>query len=200
MATQSDHVSAAEELHAHSPIPDDARRLAFDTTLTNGAVMHVRAVRGDDKERLQAFHSRLSLDTIVFRFFRVLPELSDADARAFTHIDYENRMAVVATVDTDAGEQIIGVVRYERIGPDTGEVAFVVEDNWQGMGIAPRLLHVLADYARHRGFSTLVAITMGNNRHMLNMLHHSEFPSTTHYTGGEVTVRLSITETETRPV
>lgn len=172
--------------------PEDAARLRETLRLRDGATVTVRAICADDTERLRAFHSRLSLDTIVFRFFRVLPALSQDLAEHLTHIDYENRMALVATVGKGDDERIIAVVRYERIEPDVGEVAFVVEDAWQGRGIATTLLHRLARYAQGHGFSTLVAITMGSNQRMISMLRHCGFPSTGRYVDGEIEVRLDI--------
>ena len=89
-------------------------------------------------------------------------------------------------------EEILAVVRYEDIGPATAEVAFVVEDHWQGHGIATLLLHRLADYARQRGYTTFVALTMGNNSRMMEVLRNSGFPSTAHTGAGEIEVRLDI--------
>lgn len=193
MPAQTDRsLSDLETSHSHIPVPADAERLSGTMTARDGTVLRVRPLLPTDRERLQAFHSSLSLDTIVYRFFRVLPSLSTETARQLTHIDYENRMAVVATTGEGDGERIRAVVRYERTGPETAEVAFVVDDSLQGQGIAPKLLRRLAAYARERGFTTLVAITMASNARMLAMLRHSGFPSSAHYEDGEVAVRLDI--------
>ena len=93
--------------------------------------------------------------------------------------------------------EIVGVVRYEDMRPQTAEVAFVVEDHWQGHGIATALLHRLADYARERGYTTFVAITMGNNRRMIEVLRNSGFPCTTHYATDEVEVQMDISRPST---
>lgn len=193
MPTQSSYnLRDVETSHTHISVPDEARRLVGTMTARDGTTLRVRPLYSEDRERLQAFHSRLSLDTIVYRFFRVLPTLSTETARQLTHIDYENRMAVVATTGEGEDERIRAVVRYERTAPETAEVAFVVEDNLQGKGIAPALLRILADYARGRGFTTLVAITMATNARMLNMLRHCGFPSTSRYDEGTVAVSLDI--------
>lgn len=177
----------------HASLPEDALRLTGTLRLRDGAVVGVRPLRPDDCQRIQALHSRLSFDTIVFRFFRALPRLNDDTARHLTHLDYESRMALAATLDEGADERILAVVRYERIGPETGEVAFVVEDAWQGRGIATALLHLLARYARSHGFTSLVAITMGDNVRMLEVLRHCGFPTFARYDSGEIHVTLDIT-------
>jgi RimJ/RimL family protein N-acetyltransferase len=174
-------------------IPAEALQLEGVLPLRAGGSAHVRAIRPDDLERLQAFHRQLSPESITFRFFRYMPELSQSDAERFTHVDYDRRMALVATTGSGEAEEILGVVRYEAMRPEAAEVAFVVEDHWQGHGIATALLRRLAVYARERGYTTFVAITMGSNSRMIDVLHHCGYPYRSYYRSGEVEVHLDIT-------
>ncbi len=180
-------------------LPRDVARLEGQLQLHDGSVIHMRAIRPNDDERLRAFHRQLSPDAIIFRFFHMLPELPIRDAEHFTHVDYVNRMALLATTGTKATEDIIGVVRYDRIGDSTAEVAFVVADPWQGHGIATALLHRLAAYARTKGISTFVAITMGSNARMIEVLRNSGFPLTVRYSQGTLEVQLDITKSPVFP-
>ncbi len=173
-------------------MPAEAAALEGDLTLRDGTRVRVRPIRPSDTELLRAFHGRLSADSIIFRFFHFVPILSEQDAKHFTHIDYHNRMALLATTLVDGEEQTIAVVRYDQIGPLSAEVAFVVADRWQGHGIATALLHRLATYARALGFTTFVAVTMSSNTRMLEVLHHAGFPCTTHFAGGDVEAWLDI--------
>ncbi len=168
------------------------QRLEGDLQLLNGERVHVRPIRPDDTARLQAFHTHLSSDSVVFRFFRYLPVLPQADAEHFTHVDYVNRMALLATEGQGADEHILAVVRYDRMGPGIAEVAFVVADRWQGQGIATALLHRLAAYARLRGITRLLAVTLATNAKMLEVLRHAGYPLSTHYASGEIEITLDI--------
>lgn len=160
--------------------------------LLDGGVLRARPIQQDDVERLRAFHRRLSSDAIMYRFFRYMPELSELDAMHFTHLDLEDRMALVAVEGEGAEERIVGVVRYERMTHDTAEVAFVIEDRWQGHGIATALLHRLARYARHRGITRFVAVTMGSNLAMLEVFRHAGYPWSVHFDNAEYAVELDI--------
>lgn len=180
-------------------LPDEVASLESSLTLYEGNTIHVRAIRPDDDDRLRAFHRQLSPDSIMFRFFHFLPELSAQDAAHFTHLDYVDRMALVATTGEGEAEEIIGVVRYDHIGEAKAEVAFVIVDRWQGHGIATALLHRLATYARTKGFTTFVAVTMGNNARMIEVLRNSGFPWTAQYSEGTLEVYLDIT-TDPSPV
>ena len=105
-------------------LPRDVARLEGPLELHDGHVIHVRVIRPHDDERLREFHRRLSPDAIMFRFFHMLPELPAPDAEHFTHVDYVNRMALLATTGSAAPEEILGVVRYDRTEDTTGGGGF----------------------------------------------------------------------------
>jgi GNAT superfamily N-acetyltransferase len=154
----------------------------------------MRAIRSDDRSRLHAFHSRLSSETIYLRYFAVLAALPEKMVERLTHVDYENRMVLVATKKLGDEEEIIAVVQYDRSAATSGEVAFVVEDGWQGLGIGTALLQHLAEYAHSCGIETLTAVTMASNQRMLSLLRHSGFPLVWSNTSGELDAELDITQ------
>jgi GNAT superfamily N-acetyltransferase len=130
----------------------------------------IRSIRPDDATRLLGFHTRLSDDTIRNRFFgphRVLPE---AEVHRFTSPVPGNDAALVATLD----EEIVAVGRYNRLGrDDAAEVAFVVQDAYQGHGIGTSLLTLLAHIAWDDGIHRFVADTFADNLTMLGVFMHT---------------------------
>lgn len=173
---------------------EDAREiypaeLACLVRTRDGSTIAIRPIRPDDGSRLVEFHEHLSTLSTYQRFFFVHPRLSELEIDRFTHVDYKDRLALVA----HSGDKLIAVGRYERI-PDTteAEVAFVVADELQHRGIATLLLEHLAQAARANGISTFVAETLFGNRDMLDVFSHSDFEVTTRTDGELVHVRLSI--------
>lgn len=129
----------------------------------------VRAIRPDDTAGLQAFHGRLSAETIRKRFFGAHPRLPDEEAKRFTCLG-PGQVALVATRD----EQIIGVSRYIRLGTTAeAEVAFVVEDGYQGRGIGTELFGLMARIAWDDGVRRFVAETLADNRAMLDVFRRT---------------------------
>ncbi|HEX5157130.1 MAG TPA: GNAT family N-acetyltransferase [Ktedonobacterales bacterium] len=167
--------------------------------LRDGAVVDVHPIRPADGERLRHFHARLSPLSIQMRYFHAVPSLPEAVVAAFLCIDAVNRMTLVATVDDDAQVtsrwEIVGMVNCDRISPNAAEIAFLVEDAWQGRGVASILLYDAATWAHECGFRRFLAITLRRNHRMLNMLRHCGFPCTLHDVVGdeEVEVWLDIT-------
>ena len=140
--------------------------------LADGTPVHVRGMRPDDGDALRAFHSRLSHESIVLRFFGPHPRLSDTEVERFTHVDGVDRLALVA----ERASQIVAVARYDRApGSEEAEVAFVVDDAYQGRGLATTLLQHLADAARSQGIQRLVADTLSENFRMLNVFRNAGF-------------------------
>jgi acyl-CoA synthetase (NDP forming)/RimJ/RimL family protein N-acetyltransferase len=163
-----------------------------DVVLRDGGTAHLRPIRPDDAERLVRFYSRLSDETIYFRFFSLLRELSDKDVARFTTVDHVDRVALIATV----GEEMLGVVRYERIEPDVAEVAFNIEDAQQGRGVGSVFLEHIAAAARERGISRFVADVLPNNRKMLRVFRDAGYVVQQAMDDGVVRLEFDLEPTE----
>ena len=143
----------------------------LDALLADGAPVHIRPIRPSDAAGLLAFHRGLSAETVYRRFFSPHPTLSQREVERFTTVDYRDRFALVATLEGD----IVAVARYDREGPETAEVAFVVSDAHQGRGVGSLLLEQLAAAARERGIRRFVADTLVSNTPMLGVFRDAGF-------------------------
>ena len=113
-----------------------------DVLLSDGSTVHLRQIRPDDADGIVAMHSRFSERTRYLRYFSPYPRIPERDLRRFVNVDHHAREAFVI----ETGDRILAVGRYERLGPEAAEaeVAFVVEDAYQGRGIGSVLLEHLA--------------------------------------------------------
>ena len=153
--------------------PPYPKELERSVRLENGAHLRLRPIRPDDAPRLIALYDRLSEQTAYQRFFTVLKRLPPDWARVFATVDFRHRLAIVAERDTPEDAQIIGVGRYEPTdGDDTVEVAFVVEDGWQGLGLGPILLDAVLRAGEARGIHRFRAYVLADNYRMLKVLNH----------------------------
>jgi len=94
----------------------------------------------------------LETKSIYTRFFHHKKTLTDEEFKAATEVDFENVVALVVTIGEGENETIIGGGRYVTAdatnNPRTTEVAFTVEEDYHGQGIACLLLRHLASIAR----------------------------------------------------
>ncbi len=163
--------------------------------LPEGLVLTLRLIRPDDAMLLQEFHSRLSSETIYYRFLENHPVLLDKEAKYFTTLDGQTRLALVATVEMLDKEEIVGVARYDVFTPnqhDTAEAAFVIEDQFQGKGLGTALMLRLARLALENGVYYFVFTVHWTNEAMLKLLRKSGEVVERHQSGGVYDVRVQL--------
>ncbi len=142
-----------------------------DVTLKNGETLRIRPIRPDDEPRLVALYERLSRHTAYQRFFTVMRRLPTDWIHYFANVDYRRRLALVAERETVAGVELVGVGRYEPAdGEATAEVAFVLQDGYQGQGLGQVLLDEIVRAGTERGLKRFRAEVLGENRRMLRLL------------------------------
>jgi len=147
------------------------RELVQDVKLRDGSYIHIRPIRPEDAPRLQELYGRLSRDTAYHRFFTVMKRLPPDWAQVLATVDYRRRLALVAERGGARGGEIIAVGRYEPTDePDTVEVAFVVEDGWQGRGLGTILVREVLDSSAARGIRRFRAYVLSDNRRMLDLI------------------------------
>lgn len=175
---------------------EDIRNYRAEERLKNGQQVTVRAIREDDKERIRrAFHN-LEKESVYTRLFSHKTELTEGDLKRITEIDFEKEVGLVVTREIEAGEVIIGSGRYFVFaGPDGerhAEVAFMVEEDYQGQGLARTIMRHLAAIARSRGIGYFDAEVLPENKAMLIAFARSGLPMTQHYSGDVVHVTLTL--------
>jgi GNAT superfamily N-acetyltransferase len=146
-----------------------------EITLLGGSKAILRLIRSEDKNALRAFHSRLSQDTRFLRYQYSKGDLTQADLDNFCDVDYHNTLALVAEVEREGCNEIIGVGRYYRLAiPNFAEVAFVVQDDEQKKGIGTQLLKHLALIAWQQDIHYFVAELLRTNARMLSIFKKSD--------------------------
>jgi GNAT superfamily N-acetyltransferase len=176
----------------------EALPLCQIATLRDGSSIHIRPICPEDAPRLQALHSRLSPQSIRLRFMALHMALAPAEADRLANVDFDCRMAFVATRPSAAGEAIVGVARYALLGPDkpgVAEAAVVVEDRYQGLGAGPILIDCLLAYAREHGVRTFVADVSQENERMLRFIRRCGLPAEMTLQAGTWQVRIDIAAT-----
>jgi len=144
-------------------------------SLGNMKSVIIRAIRADDKERIAKAFRALEPGSIYLRFFSHKKELSGDELRRLTEPDRAREAALVATIGSGDEETIIGLGEYAGDGR-SAHIAFAVEEDYQGRGIASRLLRNLAHLARANGVAQFEADVLVENMPMLNALRHSGLP------------------------
>lgn len=141
---------------------------ADQLTVDDGTIVTIRPIRPEDAEIEARFVRLLSPESRRLRFMHALKELTPSLLHRLTHPDPPREVALIAVVDDADGEREIAVARYARTEvPTRAEFAIVVADEWQGRGIATRLMKDLLRIADANGFEEIIGITLADNTRML---------------------------------
>jgi len=173
-----------------------ARDFAWSETLRNGLAVTFRSLRPDDRERIAKAIGELEPESIYTRLFSHRAELTEAALDRITGVDPARDVALLVTMGGVNDETVIGSGRsMASAGAGSGrtaEVAFIVEEDYQGLGIAGRLLRHLADIARGNGIVEFEADVLAKNKSMLAVFARSGLPMEKRRDGDVVHVTLSL--------
>lgn len=173
--------------------PAYPRHWEADVVLRDGSTAQLRPIAPHDGEGLTAFYSRVSEQSKYFRFFAPYPVLSERDVERFTHVDHVRRVAFVMT----RADDIIAVGRYDAVDDNEAEVAFLVQDDYQGRGLGQLLLEHLAEAGRERGIERFVAEILPENTRMIQVFREQGYAVADDLEDGVLRMEFPIDPTDT---
>ncbi len=142
-------------------------------TLKNGVKVTLRPIKPEDENRFNALFKSLSAQSVRFRFFETIKELSHDTLSRYCNLDYDREIAIVAQLEDGS---LIGVVRLifdaER---KNGEFAVMVSDSWHGLGLGSKLMDYIIDIGRDLKLETIYSDVSPENTKMLNLCGNKGF-------------------------
>jgi acyl-CoA synthetase (NDP forming)/RimJ/RimL family protein N-acetyltransferase len=159
--------------------------------LRDGRTAILRPARPEDRELFVEFVSRLSPQARTFRFFSEVRPETAADLLLRKPEGEDKVTLVVLSGDP---ERIIATGEYvqEGKGATSAEVAFLVDDWYQGKGLGSLLLERLALIGVQRGIRRFHAFALADNKQMLDVFRASGYKVESHTESGEVEVSFEI--------
>lgn len=144
--------------------------------LKDGTKIFFRPIKPSDADMWVELYLSLSSNTKYLRFFSSLPEPDQNMIDRYTKIDYINKFAIVAIINENGQEKMIGVVRYGLDPPpDNAELAVVVADDWQGKGLGTKLLDFMLSIMVKQKIKKVHGDVFLQNEKMMRIMHDSGF-------------------------
>lgn len=155
------------------PIEEDLLFIEdYKTTLKlkNGKIVEFRPLLPSDEFAYRNFFYSLQEKTIYFRFFYKMKLFSHEVAQEqWASIDYRKNMSIIGLVQKGGYKEIMAIGSYAREDEDRAEVAFVVREDFQGMGVASYLLDALEKIAKVNDYKGFKATVLSENSAMLSV-------------------------------
>ncbi len=113
----------------------------------------------------------------------------------YVNVDYSHMMSVVALVKESDQETIIAEARYAKDKQSAiGDLAFVVDEKYQGIGIGSYLYEMLIRLAKDRGLKGFSAEVLQANQTMMKVFENGQLPVTARVENGLLRLTISFDE------
>ena len=160
---QGDEGEYPEELEVHK-------------TTREGLEIFFRPVRISDEPLLKEFFYSLSDKSIFRRFMSFIQHMPHEQLQELVAIDYTRQIVILAVLQDEEKETVVGVGQYVVIGDtNTAEASLAVRDEHQDTGIGTAMLDYLLEIAQRQGLREFLLEVLAENEPMLHLLEKKGF-------------------------
>lgn len=158
------------EPHEHIIISPYPKKYVINWQLKNGKEVILRPIKPEDEPLWLDFLRSLSEESLKYRFFEIIKNISHEVAVRYCNIDYDREIAIVAEITEEGKKKLLGVARL-GIEPDgkNSEIAFVLRDDWQSLGLGTKMVDYVLEIAKEMNVKSVYAIMMPDNNRALKL-------------------------------
>jgi acetyltransferase len=144
--------------------------------LRDGRTVLLRLIKPEDEPLWLEMFQNFSEESVRYRFFYMIKDTPHKVRARYCDIDYTKEIGIVAELEEEGRRKIVGVVRLEiESERKTGEMAFIVADPWQGLGLGSQMIDHMIEICKYRGLETVYALTLPNNHKAIRLLKKRGF-------------------------
>ena len=181
--------------HEHLVISPYPKKYETLWKLRDGRTVILRPIKPEDEPLWLEMFRNFSEESIRYRFFEVIKDTPHEVRVRYCNIDYDREIGIVAELNEGGIRKILGVVRLV-IEPDgkTGEIAIIVADPWQGLGLGTKMMDYMIEVCKDKGLETIYGVMLPDNYRAINLMKKMGF--NIKYEEGVVKATLNLKEEE----
>jgi acyl-CoA hydrolase/RimJ/RimL family protein N-acetyltransferase len=167
--------------------------IACEESFKDDIPIRFRAIKPSDEEQMRRFFYRFSDETKFNRFFYNIKTMSHDKMQKYVNVDYSKEMAIVGLSGTPENEIIVAEARFVRDERSNyGESAFLIDEAFQGLGIASFMMTLLIRQAKEIGLRGLTADVLLDNLGMKKVFEKTNYPLRARVINGVYSLTLQI--------
>jgi GNAT superfamily N-acetyltransferase len=144
--------------------------IATEHIFKNGLKVRFRAIKPSDEEGMRRLFYRFSNKEVYRRFLYPISTMPHDKMQQYVNVNYSQVMSIIALVGEPDQETIIAEARYVKDEQNAyGDLAFLVDEKYQGLGIATYLYDMLTRLAKERGLKGFTAQVLQSNKGMIKV-------------------------------
>ncbi|HDP81349.1 MAG TPA: GNAT family N-acetyltransferase, partial [Spirochaetes bacterium] len=164
-------------------------------TFKGGLEVRFRPIKPSDEDMMRRLFYQFSDESKYFRYFAGVPIMPHKEMQRYVNIDYEETLSIVGLLRRDRTERIIAEARYSYYpSEDTYEMAFIVDEDFQGRGLASFMFNYLLKIAGERGIKRVSANVLPANEKMLKVFQKGSVKPVTRFTDGVIELKFNLQE------
>ncbi|MEJ2038829.1 MAG: GNAT family N-acetyltransferase [Desulfosarcinaceae bacterium] len=153
--------------------------------LKNGIELRFRPIRPSDEEGMRRLFYRFSDKAVYDRYFTPVRVMPHTRMQTYVNVDWTSIMAIVGVVGKPGEGRLVAEARYLLDSTEKwAEVAFVVDEAYQNLGISTAAFKLLVRLAGERGLKGFWADVLTSNTAMLKVFEKAGLPVTKTLEGG----------------
>ncbi len=139
--------------------------------------VHFRAIKPSDEEDMRKLFYRFSDQAVYYRYFSPIKTMPHIAMQEYVNVDYRHIISIVGLIEESGIERIIAEGRYVLLKDRPyADVAFIVDEKFQGSGVGSFLFETLIKIAIKRGVKGFTADVLTENKPMLKVFEKAPFP------------------------
>jgi acyl-CoA hydrolase len=167
--------------------------IATTETVKGDLKVRFRAMRPSDEEGMRRLFYRFSDEAVYYRYQHSVSSMPHAKIQEYVNVDWSQDMSIVGLVGEEGKGRIIAEARFIKIpGSPLAEVVFVVDEQYQRLGIASLLYKMLIRQAKARGIKGFLAEVLSSNLGIMNVFRKGDLPVKAHLESGVYHVKIPL--------
>lgn len=162
-------------------------------TFKDGLEVRFRPIKPSDEDMMRRLFYQFSDESKYLRYFVRVSTMPHREMQKYVNIDYIDVVSIVGLITRNRQEEIIAEGRYAYYPQEkTYEMAFIVDEDFQGKGIATFMAEYLIKIAKERGLKTVCANVLPENKKMLMVFDKIKTKHTSKFSEGVVSLEFNL--------
>lgn len=192
-AAKAERILYADQIYLPESVQNYPFQIDARETFKGGLTVRFRPIRPSDEEGMRRLFYRFSDDAVYYRYFSSLRAMPHTRMQTYVNVDWRKVMSIVGVVGRPGEGSIIAEGRYlTDASGEWAELAFVVDEPYQNLGISTCLFRLLVSLGRERGIVGFWADVLRSNVAMLKVFKNSGRPISIENEDGVCHVRIPI--------
>jgi GNAT superfamily N-acetyltransferase len=174
-------------------------RATTELVLKDGTRAYVRPIKPTDESMIRDLFYNLSDSSVYFRYFTPRKSMPHKNVQEYVNVNDQDGLSVVITTGPCEDCRIMAEARYLLDkNKEFADVSFMIDEDFQGRGLATFLLNFLIEIAAERGVKGFAADVLLSNTAMIKVF--DKVPYVQHEKVSEGVVSLKFRFDELKPL